>query len=166
MRLHTNIQGQGTVEAAFVTPIVFVLMLLLLQPSIMLYDYVVMCNAAAEGARLAATTNESDLSSSCEEFIRHRLSAIPQQNLFHVHEESCSWVISIKGGEAADCTEVRIENQLRPLPLFDATLSLLGATNSSGNIELSVCHIQRNQPEWVASSAPGTSSDWVEEWLL
>lgn len=151
-------------EAALVIPFMFLLMLILLQPGIVLYDYLIMANAAAEGARLAATTDPNELQQSCSEFIRHRLSAIPQQNLFHVHNGTCSYEIVVSGGEIAESSEVRIINELQPLPLFDAALSLLGATNEAGNIELTVSRIQRNQPEWVAVSVEGTPADWVEGW--
>lgn len=160
-----DIQGQGTVEAAVVIPIVFIMILLLIQPGIVLYDYLVMQNAAAEGARLAATTSQSELSSSCSTFIRNRLSSIPQQELFHVHEGACSWDIVVTGGESTEVSEVRITNQLQPLPLFDAALSLLGATNDAGNLELTVSFSQQNQPQWVASSVSGTPVDWVKAWL-
>lgn len=164
MKIVSDISGQGTVEAAFTIPIVFLLMLLLLQPGIVFYDYIVMQNAAAEGSRLAATTAASELSTSCTEYVRHRLSAVPQQELFHVHDSVCTWEIEIIGGETAEYSEVRITNQLRPLPLFDVAFNLLGASNDSGNIEIHVKHTQRNQPEWVASSATGSPADWVEMW--
>lgn len=164
MKLISNKHGQGTVEAAFVIPLMFLLMLILLQPGIVLYDYLVMNNAAAEGVRLAATTGQSEFEQNCIEFIKHRLSAIPQQSLFHVHNETCSYEISVIGGETAESSEVRIVNELQPLPLFDMALSLLGATNDAGNIELTVRHVQRNQPEWVAASVTGASADWVENW--
>lgn len=45
-------RGQGTVEAAFVLPVLLGLVLFLLQPGIVLYDRVVMKSAAAEACRL------------------------------------------------------------------------------------------------------------------
>ncbi len=47
-------RGQGTVEAAFVLPVLLGLVLFLLQPGIVLYDRVVMKSAAAEACRLLA----------------------------------------------------------------------------------------------------------------
>ncbi len=43
--------GQATVEAAFALPVLFLLVLLLVQPGIVLYDRMVMASAAAEGCR-------------------------------------------------------------------------------------------------------------------
>ena len=39
--------GQATVEAAFLIPVIFVAMMVLLQPGIILYDRMVMNHAAA-----------------------------------------------------------------------------------------------------------------------
>ena len=47
--------GQATVEAAFLLPVLFVGLLLLMQPGILLYDRLVMQAAASEGCRLLAT---------------------------------------------------------------------------------------------------------------
>ena len=55
--------GQTTVEAAFGLPIVFLLVLLLAQPGIVLYDRMVMASAASEACRLLAT-GEGSISSS------------------------------------------------------------------------------------------------------
>ena len=51
--------GQATVEAVFVIPVLFVAMLLLIQPGIVLYDRMVMANAAAEGCRVLATSTDA-----------------------------------------------------------------------------------------------------------
>ena len=74
-------KGQGTVEAAVAIPVLFLLLLVLLQPGIVLYDRLVMGNAAAEGCRLL-TTATSEMTGSCEAFIRHRLAAVPQHECF------------------------------------------------------------------------------------
>ena len=117
-----NESGQGTLEAAFVIPVLFVLMLLLIQPGIVLYDRLVMGSAAAEGCRLLATKTDAygSMGASCEAFIRHRLAAVPQQACFHVHEGGCSWVIEMSGDETSGTATVKVINELRPLPLFDA----------------------------------------------
>ena len=127
MGLLHNQRGQGTVEAAVAIPVVFLLLLLLIQPGIILYDHLVMGNAAAEGCRLLATATSSygDMGQSCEAFIRHRLAAVPQHECFHVHDGGCSWGIELVGGETSEEVTVRITNELRPLPLFDAGSRLL-----------------------------------------
>ena len=62
--------GQATVEAAFALPIALVLVILLVQPGILLYDRIVMQQAAAETCRLLATTPEGDPSGVCRAFAR------------------------------------------------------------------------------------------------
>lgn len=158
--------GQGTVEAAFVIPILFLMMLLLIQPGIVLYDCIVMNSAASEACRLLATTdgNDGEGAASCTDFIRHRLSAIPQHKFFHVHEGGCTWDIHVEGGEDSGVATVRVKTEIRPLPLFDAGLGLLGMTNASGNLEIGVERASVEQPAWLHASASGSPSDWIGEW--
>lgn len=156
-------RGQGTVEAAIVIPVIFLLMLLLLQPGIVLYDRLVMGNAAAEGCRLLATANES--SGAYEAFIRHKLAAVPQHDCFHVHRGSCSWDIDLIGDEATGEVTVRIANELKPLPLFDMGSRLIGVTNAAGNLVIEESVTMPTQPGWVASSPSGVDpSSWVGAW--
>ena len=162
-----NDSGQATVEAAFVIPVLFIVMLLLLQPGIVLYDRLVMGNAAAEACRLLATSTDSygAAAASCEAFVRHRLAAVPPHDCFHVHQGSCSWEIELTGNESSDVVSVRIGNQLRPLPLFDAASKLLGLTNASGNLEIEEVVSMPTQPAWAASTEQGLSpKDWIGSW--
>lgn len=161
---HINNQGQGTLEATMVIPVLFLLMLVLLQPGIMLYDKIVMENAAAEGCRLAATATEPDGINGCKEFIRHRLSAVPQHELFHGHSQGCTWSVEVLGNEFEESTAVIIENKLQPLPLFSSALGLLGMTDESGYITLRVEHSELNQPPWLFASNGGGPEVWVAEW--
>ena len=55
-------RAQATIEAAFAIPLLGVLLLMLLQPGIVLYDKIVMEHAAAEGCRLLATTTAQNAS--------------------------------------------------------------------------------------------------------
>lgn len=156
--------GQGTVEAAVAIPVVFLLLLLLLQPGIVLYDRLVMANAAAEGCRLLATTT-GDMGEGCEAFVRHRLAAVPQHDCFHVHHGDCSWDIELSGDESSQEVTVRIGNELRPLPLVDAGMRLAGLANANGNLEIEESVTMRAQPDWVASSELGLSpASWIGAW--
>lgn len=159
--------GQGTVEAALVIPILFVLLLLLLQPGIVLYDRVVMGSAAVEACRLLATSTDAagSMTASCEAFVRHRLSAVPQHDCFHVHGDSCSWDIQLSGGEGSESASVTIRNELRPLPLFSTGAGLLGMTNAAGNLEISETVTMPTQPSWAASAEGGLApSAWIGAW--
>lgn len=159
--------GQGSVEAACMIPVLFVMMLLLVQPSIVLYDRIVMESAAAEGCRLLATKNgvAGDMTASCEAFIRHRLSSVPPQSCFHIHEGSCSWNIQMEGDESSDRVKVVIENQVKPLPLLDVGCTLLGLVNGEGNLVIRVERTMTVQPDWVAHAPAGQSpAYWPGAW--
>ena len=160
-------RGQGTVEAAVTIPVLFVLMLLLLQPGIILYDHIVMGNAAAEGCRLLATATDATgaMEGSCEAFIRHRLAAVPQHDCFHVHGGDCSWDIEMAGDETTQSVTVSISNEVKPLPLFDAGMGLLGMTNGNGHLVIRESVTMPTQPDWVASAPAGTSpANWIGAW--
>lgn len=151
-------------EAAVVLPVLFLAMLMLLQPGIVLYDRLVMVGAAAEGCRLLATAS-GDMEGSCEAFIRHRLAAVPQHDCFHVHGGGCSWDIELSGDETAQAVTVRIGNELRPLPLLDVGAKLLGLTNGRGNLEIEESVTMPTQPGWVASSELGLApASWIGAW--
>lgn len=159
--------GQGTVEAAVVIPVLFLLLLLLLQPGILLYDRVVMGDAAAEGCRLLATSTDAagSMHDSCEAFIRHRLASVPEHDCFHVHKGGCSWSIEMAGDESSGDVTVRIKNEVKLLPLFDAGSRLLGLTNGNGNLEIEKSVTMPTQPGWVASSPSGTDpAGWIGAW--
>ena len=153
-------RGQSTVEASFALPIVLVLVLLLVQPGIILYDRIVMDAAAAEGCRLLATSNDTG---AVEDFLRRRLSAVPEQDLFHVHGSGCAWQLDIEGGEGSSEVRVVIRNELKPVPLIGTGAQLLGLTNSDGNMEIEVQESQPTQPDW-AVAAGIAPADWVNTW--
>lgn len=143
MRSFIN-SGQGTIEAAFLLPIILMLILLLIQPAIILYDYCVMKSAAAEACRTLATSSSTD---EVEEFVRRRLAAIPQAEVFHRHDGGCSYSIELNGTGLSE-TSVVIKNYLQPLPLVDLGAKLL---NGGGDIEIVAKSAQANQPGWVSS---------------
>ena len=161
-------RGQATVEAAVVIPILFVALLLLLQPGILLYDRMVMQAAAAEGCRLLATKTGvlGDMDDSCEAFVRHRLGSVPPHDCFHIHRDGCSWKIIMEGDEASQIVRVTIENDVRPLPLLDIAAVLLGMTDAEGNLHVEVSVSQSTQPSWVDGVEAGRDpSSWVGAWL-
>lgn len=161
-------KGQATVEAAFLVPVLFMGLLLLLQPGILLYDRLVMNAAASEACRLVATKTDiaGSMNESCEAFVRHRLGAIPPVSCFHVHEGACTWVMRFEGGEGSDVVSVTIENEARPLPLIGAGGSLLGIVNDRGNFVVRVTQTQEVQPSWVSGVEAGRDpAGWIGAWL-
>lgn len=156
-------RGQTTVEAAFALPVVFLLVLLLIQPGIVLYDRMVMASAAAEGCRLLATS-EGD-SSVVDAFVRRRLGAIPEQDSFHVHSSGCTWEVRCEGGGAADRSKVTVRGEVRPLPLIDFGATLLGLVNDRGNLVVEVSVEAPTRSRWSQESLGGASpNDKVGAW--
>jgi hypothetical protein len=141
-------RAQSTVEAAFMIPVILILILLLLQPSIILYDFIVMKSAASEGCRLIATNSGLD-SKNVDDFIRRRLSAIPQADIFHIHNGSCSYEIEFNGGESEKSSSVVIKNSIKPLPLIGGALELMGATED-GDLTICASEEMSVQPSWVS----------------
>lgn len=160
-------EGQATVEGAFLIPLIFLLLLMLLQPGILLYDRMVMNAAAAEGCRMLATRSSAsgiDTSEYREAVLRH-LGAIPQQECFHRHRDGCSWEIELIGDERSSQVSVRITGSVKLLPLLDAGGTLLGLGDGAGNIELSVSTSAPTQDDWVPSNGLGMSpASWVGRW--
>lgn len=151
--------GQSSVEAAYAIPILLILFLVLLQPSILLYNCVVMGNAAAEGCRVLATTQEVD-KSACEAFVLRRLGSIPDQENFHVHKAVCSWEIELVGSEISSEVSVEITQKVKLLPLLDGVVRAFGAADENGYIEQSIEVTMPSKSPWV--SYEGSSpSDWV-----
>lgn len=154
---HRDKSGQATIEAAFAIPILMVLLLLILQPGIVLYDYIVMQGAASEGCRLIATSG--GMTDENEDYIRRRLSAIPQVDIFHVHSGGCSYQIEADGSETSNSVTVTISNEISPLPLVDI---LLSPFNGGENIKVEAKCTLATQPDWVLGSVGGKSpSEWV-----
>lgn len=166
-RLWRGSSGQATVEAAFLIPLLFLGLLLLLQPGILLYDRMVMESAASDACRMLATrTAGSGLSDKVyeEDVIRH-LGAIPPQENFHVHEGGCSWNIRLQGNESTQTVSATISQQVKPLPLLDIGCVLLGFVNGSGNLDISVTRAMPTQPDWVAGSRYGLHAGaWAGNW--
>lgn len=161
-------RGQATVEAAFLIPVMFVLLLLLIQPGILLYNHMVMQAAASEGCRLLATKTDAVGASTekCEGFIMRRLGSIPSQENFHIHEGGCSWEIELLGDERSETVQVTIKNQVKFLPLFDLVGSLFRLYGESGTFEQEVQISMAVQPSWVAENERGLDPNaWVEERL-
>lgn len=156
-------QGQALVEGAFLIPVLLLLLMLLIQPGILLYNYLVMKGAAAEGCRLIATSSAGQAGEgSFEASIKRHLGAVPQQENFHVHASGCTWRIELEGNEQSDQVNVTIKNEVEPLPLFDFGAQALGITNAAGNFVQEVTVTRAVYNSWVYASEDGLDPDgWV-----
>lgn len=150
--------GQSTVEAAFLLPIVFAVLGLLLQPAILLYNRCIMNAAAAEGCRLIATNTNDDASTRA--FLDRRLSSIPKIPIFHEGDE---WELSWSGGELAGSASVSIVNHAQPLPLFGIIAGLANSMGADGRIEQKVEVSSTLAPGWASALGSGPA-DWISSW--
>lgn len=156
--------GQATVEGAFLIPLILLLLMMLIQPGILLYDRMVMQSAAAEGCRLLATRPVDSYGSEAafKEYVLRHLGSIPQQDNFHIHESGCSWVVELKGDETHERVGVSIENRVKLLPFFDFGASALGLTGSDGYLPQKVEVAQQVKSDWVLNNDLGLVPDsWV-----
>ena len=158
--------GQATLEAAYLIPIIFLLLLLLVQPGILLYDLMVMQAAAGEGCRLLVTRTDvlGTSEEACEAYVKRRLGAIPPHDQFHMHSGGCTWDIEVSGDESSEHVEVIIRNKVKLLPLFDAGGTLLGLTDASGAVPLEVSVRTPTQPAWAGQGEEGLNPEgWVRK---
>lgn len=151
-------RGQSTVEAAFLLPVFFTVLGLLLQPSLLLYNRCIMNEAASEGCRLIATNTNDDATTRA--YILRRLAAIPDVAVFHDGDD---WDISWSGGELGQSVTVTIVNRARPLPLFGVLAGLASAKSKDGQLEQRVEVSSSLAPDW-ASGLGSKPSDWIRKW--
>lgn len=140
-------EGQSTVEAAIMIPVIFLLLLLLIQPSLILYDLIIMKSAASDTCRVLATCNENEKYKVCDAYLRRRLSAIPQQNNFHKHDDKCSYDFELKGCQSSQTCSVTIKNKLEALPLIAFLSDIFGILNSEKCFEISATSELSTKPK-------------------
>lgn len=152
--------GQATVEAALLVPLVLACLLLLVQPAIVLYDRAVMEAAASQGCRLLetrATQSEED----AEAFVRRRLAAIPDTEIFHAG----TWDIEVEGAEGSAEVRVRIEHVLDPLPLAGVAMATMGMTDGCGLYRQEAECRSKVRDEWLMESKNGADPEaWMQRW--
>lgn len=147
-------------------PVIFLLLLLLIQPGIILYDMTIMKSAASEGCRILATSSNENLNKICEPFIRRRLEAIPQQDNFHLHSSGCSYLISFSGDQTTEKVSVKLTNELKPLPLIGFLSDIFGLLNEKSCFEITVESSQITRADWVKNSPQGHNPEnWSGGWL-
>ena len=153
--------GQATVEAAFLIPIMCVLLLILLQPALLMLDRLVIEMTINDVYRFVLTSNTcphfSGEYSEAEQYALKRLEAIPDVSILHVGD----WDIDVTGDEMTDSAYVSISHRLSPLPLIGAGLRFIGSLDGDGLLTQSVtstrvlhggfeCSIGLDPSEWVS----------------
>lgn len=150
-----GVSGQLTVEAPVLLGVLMLLFVLLLQPVCLLYTRMVMGHAAAETARVLATSADEN---AARMFALRRLEAIPGSSLFHVGERA-GWEIRTVRDVEEGYVSVGIVGHAKPLPLFGELVG--GAFDCDGEgVRLSVEVVERVRPEWLE----GDYGQWMSEW--
>lgn len=155
MRLGSDENGQGTVEAAVTIPAMMLVLALLLQPVCLSYTRMVMRGAAGECARAAATAYAGDVRG-CKEFALRRLKAVPEIPLFHVGGTG-DWSIAVNRSDTH--VEVTIQGHARPLPLMGAVAALMRMSDGTG-VVLRVSLSVDTRADWVG----GDYGTWQKVW--
>ncbi len=160
-RLQGGDEGQATVEAALLLPVLMVLMAMLVQPACLLYTRCVMQSAAAEACRLVATStrSESGVPAAQRAFVLRRLAAVPNSPIFHEGGEQ-GWDIELQGSTEGHEAFARIATTVHPLPFVGALAGLVGQAGASGSVRLEVSVSRTTRPEWLE----GGYDDWVSIW--
>lgn len=146
-------------EAALLLPILMVCVALLVQPACLLYTRCVMQSAAAEGCRLLATLDaRGSPEPSCEDYVLHRLEAVPQVGIFCMGD----WLVEFEGGPDDGRVGVEIACHARPLPLIGVVAAMLGPLDADGCVELKVSVGRPAGPSWVE----GDYGEWTSVWEM
>lgn len=148
--------GQSTVEAAVLLPIFFVVLGMLVQPSILLYNRCIMNAAAAEGCRLVATSTGDD--ASVRAYLERRLASIPKIDVFH---EGDLWEIG--WSKNASQATVTISNHAKPLPLFGIIAAFANVRAEDNCIEQRIEVSSVSLPAWAGALESGPSG-WIGAW--
>ena len=151
--------GQATVEAAFLLPVLFLVLGLFLQPAFLLYNRCVMYAAAAEGCRLVATASADE--GALKAYVQRRLRAVPRLSAFHEGGDD-AWEIALAGGQTGGEVSVSIVNHARPLPFFGIGAGLVGQMDGDG-VRQEVRVALHVVPQWVADAGSGPA-DWIGRW--
>ncbi len=158
-RFFAESRAQASVEAAFLLPVFLTLLLLALQPCCLLYTRAVMESAAAEGARLALTSEAKD-EEALEAFVQRRLGAVPNLSIFHEGDD-LDWDISlVRGTDSSGSVSVSIAGAVRPLPVLGAFVGAWGTPDESGNVKLEVEVTYNGRPSWLE----GSYDSWISSW--
>lgn len=147
--------GQSSVEAAVLLPSLMLVIALLAQPACLFYTRMVMCSAAAECARAAATAYGNDMGP-CRTYALRRLKAVPEVSVFHVGGAS-DWQVEI--AHTGSHVHVGILGHARPLPLLGVLVSAFGAHDATG-VVLEVQLDEEVRPSWLEGGYDAWQSIW------
>lgn len=153
--LASDRRGQATVEAAFLIPVMFAALLVLLQPAMLLYGRVAMQHAASEGCRYLLTADGKD----AEAYIERHLQAVPDIPVLH----DGAWEIEAFSEQGS--ATVEISHGVRPLPVIGAFVSAAGLAGPDGLVRQEVSCTMPVRGGWLVQGEAGCDpQSWVSRW--
>lgn len=153
-------EGQASVEAVFVFPLLCAVFALFLQPAFLLFDQIVMTSAASELCRVLETHAATD--AQVQAYAQRRLAAVPQVSAFHVGGAQ-GWTLACEGGELDGEVQVTLSHEVKPLPLLGIGAVAIANMQQNGNVRQEVTAKASLAPGWAASSQGGPA-DWIGGW--
>ena len=155
-----NREGQSTVEAAFLIPVVFVCLLVLIQPSILLVNRLTMESAAYEGCRYALTCVEGEGDGDAVKlFVERRLRIFPRTKVVHCPP----WDIEVMRDYENHEVTIRISHALEPLPLIGSEILLWNGRQADGLYHQEVEVTKKLRGNWMSGRSEDPSG-WIERW--
>lgn len=149
--------GQTTLEAAYLLPVLMLLFGMLLQPVCIAYTRQIMQHVAQEAAHVVAIQDSTMSPSDIEKFIRSHLEAVPKISLFRASEKD--WQIHITQKDGVAPAKVEIKAFVRPVPFLGVFAGFAGKKEGE-NICLEVRANEQLRADWVQ----GNYGEWMKIW--
>ena len=156
MRGSGRCDGQTSVEAALLIPVVLTLVALLAQPACVLYTRSVMASAAEELVRVRATSHVGE--DELRAYALRRLAAVPDVPAFH-SGGSEAWEIESSSPDDSGRVRVTIAGRVRPLPLLGVLVAAFGELDG-GEVVLVAEASREVRADWIG----GDYGEWVGIW--
>ena len=156
MRGSGRCDGQTSVEAALLIPVVLTLVALLAQPACVLYTRSVMASAAEELVRVRATSRVGE--DELRAYALRRLAAVPDVPAFH-SGGSEAWEIESSSPDDSGRVRVTIAGRVRPLPLLGVLVAAFGELDG-GEVVLVAEASREVRADWIG----GDYGEWVGIW--
>lgn len=156
MRGSGRCDGQTSVEAALLIPVVLTLVALLAQPACVLYTRSVMVSAAEELVRVRATSHVGE--DELRAYALRRLAAVPDVPAFHSGGPE-AWEVESSSPDDSGRVRVTIAGRVRPLPLLGVLVAAFGELDG-GEVVLVAEASREVRADWIG----GDYGEWVGIW--
>ena len=156
MRGSGRCDGQTSVEAALLIPVVLTLVALLAQPACVLYTRSVMASAAEELVRVRATSRVGE--DELRAYALRRLAAVPDVPAFHSGGAE-AWEVESSSPDDSGRVRVTIAGRVRPLPLLGVLVAAFGELDG-GEVVLVAEASREVRADWIG----GDYGEWVGIW--